>query len=84
MILDFMGAGFNIVNTYVGLIFSAMATDYFPRLSASTDNQNKQNEIINQQAEVTILVLAPILILMMVFIKMVYTSTLHNRIYFNS
>lgn len=87
--LGLYGAGFNIVNTYVGLIFSAMATDYFPRLSASTDNQNKQNEIINQQAEVAILVLAPILILMMVFIKwfilLLYTTefiSIVDMIYF--
>lgn len=34
-------AGFTIVNTYVGLVFTAMATDYYPRLSAiASDNDS--------------------------------------------
>ena len=27
-------AGFAIITTYVGMVFSAMSTDYYPRLSA--------------------------------------------------
>ncbi|MBE0675032.1 MAG: oligosaccharide flippase family protein, partial [Bacteroidales bacterium] len=32
--VGFYAAGFAIINTYVGLVFNAMATDYYPRLSA--------------------------------------------------
>lgn len=62
-------AGFAIINTYVGLIFAAMATDYYPRLSAVSNNNKKAAELINQQAEIGILILAPVLILFMVFIN---------------
>ena len=34
-------AGFAIINTYVGMVFSAMATDYFPRLSGIVSDQAK-------------------------------------------
>lgn len=64
-------AGFAIINTYVGLIFSAMATDYYPRLSAVSTDNAKCRTTINQQAEIAILILAPILIVFLVFINWV-------------
>jgi O-antigen/teichoic acid export membrane protein len=62
-------AGFAIINTYVGLIFTAMATDYYPRLSADTHNIKLYKKTINQQAEIAILILAPILIVFLTFIN---------------
>lgn len=60
-------AGFAIINTYVGLIFSAMSTDYFPRLSAISHNNEQSRIVINEQAEIAILILAPIIIVFLVF-----------------
>lgn len=62
-------AGFAIINTYVGMIFTALGTDYYPRLAAVASDNIKASNTVNQQAEITILVLAPILLLFMVFIK---------------
>lgn len=62
-------AGFTIVNTYVGMVFTAMGTDYYPRLSSLAHDNEKRNESINQQAEIAVLILAPILIIFIVFIK---------------
>lgn len=62
-------AGFAIVNTYVGLVFAAMATDYYPRLSAVSNNNFLTKEAINQQATISILILAPILLTFLIFIK---------------
>jgi O-antigen/teichoic acid export membrane protein len=64
-------AGFTIINTYVGLIFTAMATDFYPRLSAVSDDNKKCKDIINQQAEIAILILAPFLIVFLVFVNWV-------------
>ena len=64
-------AGFAIINTYVGLVFSAMSTDYFPRLSGVVKEPAKAIKIINQQAEVALLILAPILTVFLVFINFV-------------
>ncbi len=62
-------AGFAIVNSYVGLIFTAMATDYYPKLSAVANDNIKANETINQQAEIAILILSPIILIFIFFIK---------------
>jgi O-antigen/teichoic acid export membrane protein len=64
-------AGFVIINTYVGLIFNAMGTDYFPRLSAVAYDNNLCKQTINQQAEIALLILAPILIIFLIFINWV-------------
>lgn len=64
-------AGFAIINTYVGLVFTAMATDYYPRLSAVANQNNLCKQTINQQAEVAILILAPILVVFLTFINWV-------------
>ncbi len=64
-------AGFSIINTYVGMVFSAMGTDYYPRLSAVAGDNVKTRTLINQQAEVAILILAPVLAIFLVFIKWV-------------
>lgn len=62
-------AGFAIINTYVGMVFTSMGTDYYPRLSAVAGDDTKATQTINQQAEITLLILAPILVIFMVFIN---------------
>jgi O-antigen/teichoic acid export membrane protein len=64
-------AGFAIITTYVGMVFSAMSTDYYPRLSAVANDNKKAADLINQQAEVAILILAPILSVFLVFINFI-------------
>ncbi|PQB04847.1 O-antigen translocase [Aureitalea marina] len=56
-------AGFVILNTYVGLIFSAMATDYFPRLSGVAEDPAKVSSSVLQQAVVANLLITPIVVL---------------------
>ena len=62
-------AGFLIINTYVGLVFTAMSTDYFPRLSSVSESNKLCRRTINQQAEIALLILSPILVIFLVFIK---------------
>jgi len=64
-------AGFAIINTYVGMVFTAMSTDYYPRLSAVAHSNEECRNVINQQAEIALLILAPILIVFLVFINWV-------------
>ena len=64
-------AGFAIINTYVGLVFTAMGTDFYPRLSSVASDDVLVSKTINQQAEIALLILGPILIIFMVFIKWV-------------
>ena len=64
-------AGFALINTYVGLIFNAMATDYYPRLSSVAHDNILCKQRINQQAEIALLILSPILIIFLFFINWV-------------
>jgi O-antigen/teichoic acid export membrane protein len=66
--LDVVGlynAGFMMTMTYAGMIFSAMDTDYFPRLSAIGDNRTKQNNTVNNQISVSVLLISPLLVAFM-------------------
>ncbi len=64
-------AGFTIINTYVGMIFTAMATDYYPKLCSIIHNLDETNKTINQQAEIAVLLLSPIIIIFIVFINLI-------------
>jgi O-antigen/teichoic acid export membrane protein len=72
-------AGFAIINTYVGLIFSAMGTDYFPRLSSVANDNYLSKQTVNQQSEIAILILAPILVVFLFFIKWVIIFLYSNE-----
>jgi O-antigen/teichoic acid export membrane protein len=62
-------AGFALINTYVGLIFAAMTNDYYPRLSAVAHDNNLSRRTINEQAEIALLILAPVITAFLVFSK---------------
>lgn len=64
-------AGIALISTYVGLLFTAMETDYYPRLSAVASDNAKSNELVNQQTEIALLILAPVLIAFLIFIDWV-------------
>lgn len=72
-------AGFAIVNTYVGLVFSAMSTDYYPRLSGVAHDNKKTTLLINQQAEVGVLILSPILAIFFIYIKWIVVVLYSNK-----
>jgi len=71
-------AGFAIVNSYVGMIFTAMGTDYYPRLSAVNTDNYKVRVTVEQQALIALLVLIPIIILFQIFasffIQLLYSN----------
>lgn len=77
--LGLFTAGFAIVNSYVGLIFTAMATDYFPRLSSVSKDRVSCNKIINQQGEISILIITPIMIFFLIFINWIIIFLYSNE-----
>lgn len=64
-------AGFMIMTTYVGLVFNAISTDYYPRLAAVNKDNSKCKEIINQQGEMATLILVPMLSICLVFMPVI-------------
>lgn len=71
-------AAFMITITYAGFVFSAMETDYFPRLSGVASDIEATNETVNKQIEVSLLLLAPMLVVLLaglpVLIPMLFSS----------
>lgn len=55
----------SITNQYVGIVFSALAMDYFPRLSAVVADKGGMREVVNRQSEIVILVMTPLVLLLM-------------------
>lgn len=60
-------AGFVIINTYVGLIFTAMGTDYYPRLAQVNKDNSKLRVLVSQQAIIALLIIVPLIIIFLVF-----------------
>lgn len=56
-------AGYMMAITYSGMVFSAMETDYFPRLSAFDHTGPDFNRVVSQQIEVSLLLMAPLLVI---------------------
>ena len=71
-------AGWTLNAGYLGLVFTAMAKDYFPRLSENSSDHTILRQKINQQAEIAILILSPMIVLMLVFlpflIRLIYSK----------
>ena len=55
-------AGYMMTMTYTGMVFSAMETDYFPRLSGIHQLGKGLNQVVNHQMEVSLLLVAPMLV----------------------
>lgn len=77
-VLGLYNAGYMISITYAGMVFSAMETDYFPRLSGVNHDVEATNNTVNRQMEVSLLVVAPMLTaliaLLPVLIPYLFTS----------
>ena len=71
-------AGWSIIGQSTGLVFAAMTTDYFPRLSAINKDDIQIRSLVNQQAEMVMFILTPILILLIgampVLVRILYSS----------
>ena len=55
-------ASYMITVIYAGMVFSAMESDYFPRLSGVSQDVEATNLTVNRQMEVSLLLLAPMLL----------------------
>jgi O-antigen/teichoic acid export membrane protein len=65
--VGFYNAGIVILNTYVGAVFTAMATDYYPQLAAISSNISKIRDKVFEQAYIGVLLLVPIVVIFIAF-----------------
>ncbi|MBG6111228.1 O-antigen/teichoic acid export membrane protein [Flavobacterium sp. CG_9.10] len=75
--VGYFNAGFTLLNSYVGIIFTVMSTDYFPKLASINDDNEKIRVSVVQQSFISILIITPIIILFLamipLIIKIIYT-----------
>ncbi|HMI00853.1 MAG TPA: oligosaccharide flippase family protein [Pedobacter sp.] len=74
-------AGTMITNQSIGLVFTAMSMDYFPRLSVVSNDSEKVNEMVNQQATITVLIASPLLISLIIFAPIIIHILLSPQFY---
>jgi O-antigen/teichoic acid export membrane protein len=67
--VGFFNAGIAIINTYFGLFFASITMDYYPKLAAAASDNLKAIKLMIEQSEMTILIIAPFLVLFLVFIR---------------
>lgn len=64
--------------TYVGMIFNAMSTDFYPRLTEVQTDNSKVKSLVNDQIEIGLLLITPLLLLFYCFapllIKLLYSQ----------
>lgn len=64
--------------TYVGMIFSAMSTDFYPRLTVVQKENSQVKEMVNDQIEIGLLLITP-LILGFYFLAPVVIRILYSK-----
>lgn len=77
--VGYFNAGWTLAIVYAGLIFTAMDSDYFPRLSAIKDDSREMSQCVSKQMEMNVLMGGPILTIMLfclpVLIPLLYDSS---------
>lgn len=57
-------AAWAISMTYVGFVLGAMGTDFYPRLTAAISDHERARKLVNEQAEMALLMAGPVLLAM--------------------
>ncbi len=72
-------SGYTIINSYVGILFTAMAMEYYPRLSAHIQSRPRHvSLLVNHEISVMMWVLIPIVVLFLaadeLLVRVLYAS----------
>lgn len=77
-VVGYYQAGFTLMNKYVGLIFTAMAMEYYPRLAGVAKDNIQLSQYVGKQVEMMQLMLAPIIAIFIMLhplmVRILYTA----------
>ncbi|MCR4995452.1 MAG: oligosaccharide flippase family protein [Bacteroidales bacterium] len=77
-ILGYYRVGYTMMVAYAGVIFTALESDFFPRLSSVNHDVLRRNQTINRQIRACMLLLSPMLIALIVMmpllLQLLYTE----------
>lgn len=60
-IVGFYQAGFTMINKYVGLIFTAIAMEFYPRISQVCTSQHRASAYVSHEMSITLWILVPVI-----------------------
>jgi len=72
-------AGYMMTMVYAGMIFAAMETDYFPRLSAIKSIGSEMSKLVNHQINASVFLLSPLLVLYSVCLPVILPLFLSRK-----
>ena len=78
-VLGLYNTGYMITTIYGGMVFAAMETDYFPRLSAEVNEWKAANVLVNKQIEVSLLFISPLLVFLIIMLPILVPLLFSGR-----
>lgn len=70
-VVGYFTAGATIVTAYLGIVTSAMTTDYYPRISAVHDDNKKLTFEVNSQSQMGLYIILPLIIVLIAFLPLI-------------
>jgi O-antigen/teichoic acid export membrane protein len=71
-------AGYTIINNYFGIIFTSLAVEYFPRLSANIHNSHRSSILVSHEISIVLWILIVVATLFVTFadlgVQILYSS----------
>lgn len=78
-VVGLYNAGYMMTIVYGSMVFSALESDFFPRLSAVNADDKACCDIVNKQAEVALLLISPLLVLFSIALSPVVSLLFSNE-----
>ena len=77
--IGFFNAAMGITLQVIGMVYAAMAADYYPRLAGVMNDREKMSETINEQSEILLLLTMPILSIFIIIAPIVIRILLSSE-----
>lgn len=74
----YYNAGFTILNKYAGLVFTAIAMEYFPRLSAVASSRMRTSLFVSNQIRISLAIVVPMAALFIACSEWIVTLLYNN------
>lgn len=71
----------SIINQYVGMVFAAMATDYYPHLSSVIKDRQQTRKLVLQQGEIVLFIITPLAALIIITAPFIIKILLTEEFY---
>lgn len=68
-VLGLYNVGITLLSSYLGMIFIAMSKIFFPKISLAVANKENYNELANNQLEICLLLVLPVILFIYIFNK---------------